>query len=72
MRNLFIATVLCVAFARAARGAFVDGVERFDGTSLDLTTWERYNPAVSTFSQNDSLTISGNGSYGVQITGVGA
>ena len=46
-----------------AKAAFVNGVERFDGTSLDLSTWERYDPAVSTFSQNDALTISGNGSY---------
>jgi hypothetical protein len=66
MRRLFLA-VLAIALSLVvetdgARAAFVNGVERFDGTSLDLTTWERANPAAA-FTQNGALTISGDGNY---------
>ena len=49
---LVIALVLC---AEEARGAFVNGVERFDGTVKDTTTWAETPASPAT--QNNALTI---------------
>jgi len=47
------AVMLCAA---AAHAAFVNGVERFDGTILDTNTWT-WAPTSSRVSQNNFLTI---------------
>ena len=48
-----------VVGAHPASAEFVNEVERFNGTTLDLVTWEAYRP--STFSQNDALIITNPG-----------
>jgi hypothetical protein len=59
MRRLPIAIIAAVMLcAAAAQAAFVNGVERFDGTILDTNTWTGA-PTDSIASQNNSLTIGG-------------
>lgn len=52
---------LSMLVVASARGAFVNGVEAFDGTAKDLTTWEQYPSSGSGFSQNGALSITGAG-----------
>jgi hypothetical protein len=55
-------TAIFLTFAvSSASGAFIDGVERFDGTVKDLTTWEQYPASGSGITQNDALNITGSG-----------
>src|SRR5438874_4102391 len=61
-RLLTTAIALCIAVS-CARGAFVNGVERFDGTVKDLNTWEQYPSGGTGITQNDALFISGASSY---------
>jgi hypothetical protein len=44
-------------FSSIASAAFVGGVERFDGTSLDAATWSATIPSGSSITQNDQLII---------------
>lgn len=56
--RLFSAFAIALALlvgAPAAHAAFINGVEQFSGTTLDLTTWEPYNPDV--ISQNNELIM---------------
>jgi len=65
MRRIILNTCLAsiavvVLTGGSARGEFVNGVERFGGTTLDLATWEVFNtPGYSTVIQNDGLIIHG-------------
>ena len=43
--TLFVVVVGWTAMESEA--AFVNGVERFDGTTLDLDTWELYRPGLA-------------------------
>ena len=38
--------------------AFVDGVETFDGTTLDPATWQPYTEPVGAITQDDRLILS--------------
>ena len=46
----------CFLCATIARAAFVSGVETFDGTTKDTTTWEYYDP-LGVIAQNGKLTV---------------
>lgn len=55
LRNLLslIAITLLLTSTCSLQADFVDGVETFDGTTLDTVTWESH--AIDTISQNDEL-----------------
>ena len=54
--TLLVVSALLVL--RSSEAAFVNGVERFDGTAFDTTTWEqRYNNSNGGISQNNALTL---------------
>ena len=48
---------LCLAAARPAAGAFVNGVETFDGTTKDPATWDEYNQFDNAITQNDAINF---------------
>jgi hypothetical protein len=53
------AILILVPTARLAPGAFVNGIESFDGTTLDTATWEIYSSQITKpVTQNNALTIS--------------
>lgn len=55
-----MAGLLLVALgAMPARAAFVAGVEQFNGTVKDTTTWYQFTSGISVISQNDALTEDG-------------
>src|SRR5688572_6533039 len=65
MRELHLITLsvalLLVCLASAARADFVNGVETFDGTVKDNTTWQEYVPAGYTpVVQNSTITFPAN------------
>lgn len=53
--HLLLLSLLVVA--APARAAFVDGVEHFDGTTLDLTTWTVGDYGDGSVTQSDALTV---------------
>lgn len=62
----FQKTCICVAVVaisvvvtKSATAAFVNGVETFDGTTLDTTTWQPYSTGTASITQNDRLSLSG-------------
>src|SRR5690349_3906436 len=60
MRLVFLACAAALFLvARPLHATFVNGVESFDGTTLDTTTWQFTAPEnpPGTFSQNNSMTI---------------
>src|SRR5262245_34957225 len=50
-------------FCSTASAAFVGGVERFDGTSLDPATWSATIPSGSSITQNNELIITNPARY---------
>ena len=76
MKNAVL-TVCAVVVALAggvARGGFVNGVEQFNGTDLDLATWDAVCPyANSSMSiQNGGLTLHGQADITTRTITVGA
>jgi hypothetical protein len=50
--------VSALLMLRSSEAAFVNGVERFDGTTFDTTIWEqRYNDSKGGISQNNAITL---------------
>ena len=56
---LALCALLCSLAARPAAGAFVNGVEQFNGTTKDPVTWDEYNPFSSdnAITQNDAINF---------------
>jgi len=58
----FIAATVAIA-PLSALGAFVGGIETFDGTTKDVATWNEYKPSgASVVTQNNALFTSDAGS----------
>ena len=62
----FQKTCICLSIAAMsavsttlAEAAFLNGVETFDGTTLDTTTWQPYSAGTASIAQNDRLSMSG-------------
>src|SRR2546430_1369483 len=65
------AALACAFFnASHAVAAFVDGVERFNGTTKDLTTWEQFPVSGSGITQSDALNITGSGDRDYTTRGI--
>src|SRR5437773_2377401 len=72
-RQIHPILLVLLSTAAVARAAFVDGVERFDGTVKDLTTWEQYPASGAGITQNNalSITLAGYRDYTTRTTKVG-
>ena len=64
-KRMVVATLPAVMalLVNTSSGAFINGVEQFDGTTLDATTWTPSIPASSTITQNNELIITGPARY---------
>lgn len=56
--RMVVALFLAAVWVCPAGAAFVSGVETFDGTVKDTTTWEEFTDTGTSISQDDTLEIS--------------
>jgi hypothetical protein len=68
---LLLSVFACLLTTRPARADFVNGVERFNGTNYDLTTWEGHYTLGTFIQWNDAMYFDNRTIPGVQGGGRG-